>query len=504
MTEDFDVSELAGEAHSDPEAKETFSVKKTLSLTANKEEMILSYLAANPNLYVRAKPLLKSAWFSGNHGEVAKFLLEYFTTHKSLPSQLAIRGKTGVELDRPSDAHEPQVMRFIADEVEAFCRDNSLNDFLSDAVDDQSQRGGEPRTVEEMAILHQRMQELSRISMTTDLGSEVYRDYKPKLAKAKESQGIRTGFAFLDEALGGGVTRPSFNIMSAGTGDGKSIMMVNALINYSTMHKEDVVYYTLENSEEMTHQRMIAIMTELNIRGLWSQMDRVDLKMFDLKKQGGGRIFVKRFPIQGTTMSKIDAHFHELQFRENCKIRCMAIDYLDVMSPTNDKIARDNISVRDAEIAQEVYDFTHTNDLILWSASQQTKGSDKEKEAHRGNVSGGTHKINTADLLLIGKRNEDDELNSMIWWHVKKTRNSGAINAAIPMYWDQASQKQYNRPEDRELFEEQNPKIFGRKQRSRIQRDPVAKEMVEMGAMAAESPLASRMTAMGIKRKARV
>ncbi len=508
MDEDFDLEGLTGEKSHEPTHIEAVGIAKKRQPREDREQMILSYLCANPNLYVRAKPLLKADWFDSSNSKVAKFLLEYFTEHKALPSPLSIRGKTGVELELPHDAHEPGTMAFVASEVEAFCRDHALTDFISDTIDEKNKKPNDDYSVEEMSVMHQKMLGLTRITMTTDLGSEIYRDYKQKLQRAKETQGIRTGFDFFDEALGGGVSRPSLNIISAGTGDGKSIMMANAMINHSLIHKEDVIYYSLENSEEMTHQRMVAIMTQLNIRGLWNQMDQVDMAMFNLKNQGGGRIWIKRFPIRNTTMSKVEAHFHELQFRENTKIGAVAIDYVDVMWPTTE-VERDNIAVRDAEVAQEMYEFAHTNKQIVWTGSQQTKGSGKEKEAHKDNVSGGTHKINTVDVLIIAKRSDDDTMENRIWWYIKKCRNGPGLNVGVPIHWDQESQRQSNRVDDRELFEEQNPKFFGRKKNQRqtkINRDPLVRELTDKGALSPESKgsdanLHSRMKAMGLFRK---
>lgn len=498
--DDFDIDDILGKEIEEPEEATPRAKRKPAE---TRDEMLLSYLLANPTLYVRAKPILKDEWFGSSYSPVARFVNEYFDEHHALPSALVVEGKTGVSLLQPKDAEKKDVMDFIAGEIEYFAQEKALNDLIEAAL---LRKDDSPRSKEEMAVLSQRMKEISHISMTNDLGSEVYRDYKEKLKKEQETSGIATGYKFIDELINGGVKRPSFNVISAGTGDGKSIMLANACVYHSLIHNKDVIYYTLENSEEVTHQRLVAIMTDLDINSLVRLSDQVDMKMYDLKSRGGGRIFVKRFPIRGTTMTKIEAHYHELIAREKADIGMVALDYLDVMSPTDGKIKRDDIATRDADIAQEVYEFAHANEQIVWSASQQTKGAEKEQGTFKSNVSGGTHKINAADFLVIAKRDEDESLISHIIFHIKKTRSSGALNARVPVYWDPHSQRQTTREEDRELFEECNPKIFGKKEISRVKNDPLVKEAVRMGAIepAGNNPLtliSGRFSGIGFKGK---
>src|SRR6185295_18042439 len=118
--------------------------------------------------------------------------------------------------------------------------------------------------------------------------------------------------------------------------DGKSIFLANRAVDHIRKHpNEDAVYYTLENSEALTYQRLAAIMAELDIKTVFEEKDK--LGNYVARMQGReGRLFIKRLPFRGTTMADIRAHYYDLKAHRSANIRWIGIDYMDLMSPTVD------------------------------------------------------------------------------------------------------------------------------------------------------------------------
>jgi hypothetical protein len=103
-----------------------------------------------------------------------------------------------------------------------------------------------------------------------------------------------------------------------------------------------------------------------------------------------------------------------------------------------------NLHLKDKAVAEEMNNWAHDNDLIVWSASQQTKGAKDDKEARQSSVSGGTPKINTVDNLFIFKRSGEDKEDERTWCTVSKNRDGAGHEAKIPFHWDVKTQRMSN------------------------------------------------------------
>lgn len=432
------------------------------------EKLLLCYLVANPLLWSKARTILKPEYFSSPLDKAVRFVLEYDQKFHALPNRMIINAQTKVNLDPVEDASDKAVVEFISERVESHCRTKATLDFLLRA----SEKIDKNATFEDVAPLVVEMRDIAQISMAPDLGSEIHEDVYRMLQDAEKNDGIPIGVEFVDEVLGGGVTRPSFNLYSAPAGDGKSMWLANMAVNHIRVHKTDALYVSLELSEPLIHKRLAAIMTDTEINQVYRNLEQIQSR---LKRDAGneGRLFVKRFPIRGTTIEHIKTHIANLKHHKGANIQLLVIDYMDLMSPIQ-SVDIEKIHIKDKEVAQEIYDYAHEEQQIVWSASQQTKGSDEESSASKGKVAGGTEKVNACDNLLIGKRLDEDAVENRIWVHVKKARSSGAIHTKIPIFWHPGTQKMTSG--DRGLFIEANPRFFG-KPADRVEGDPVAREV---------------------------
>lgn len=436
---------------------------------------LIAYLVANHSLFVKSVSILKPEYFDDPYRKAVDFMIGYWQKYRAVPGRVLVQSRLGQTLDEVGDAHDKPVVDYLHDAIEGFCRYRATEKFLLSAAD----RIDEDRSATTIAALLKEMTVITRISMKPDLGSEIHDDFGEMIERMEANSNISTGIPLLDRALGGGFTRPSLTIYSAPTGGGKSIFMANLAVYYARKYRENVVYYTMENSEEITHKRLAAIMTETDIGKVYAQRDEIKRRLSkDAKSEG--RVYVKRFPITGTTIAQIEAHYYDLIAESKQKIGMVCIDYFDVMSPVV-KSKSDDIHSKDKQIAQEIYEFAHANKQIVVSASQMTKGSEKEANLTKSNVSGGTHKINTCDNLLIGHLTEIDMEEERFWIRIDKNRSGGGTGLMIPIHWDHMK-SQIMKDGDGKLFEEANPRLFGRKRSDaapiqRHKKDPIVAEM---------------------------
>jgi len=422
----------------------------TQDITEVTEYMIVCYLAASEELWIRCIPVIDPQYFNKEYMPVIKLLIDYETKNHLLPNPLVILGDTGIKLEVPSDAHDIAVIEDMSQRVEDFCRHRAAADFLIASADIIS----DDKSKSTMSFLVTEMERISQISVHQDFGFKTYDDVEELLAIAEKSDALPTGFDLLDEALNGGVTSPSYNLLSASTGGGKSIGLQNLAVNYSRQG-HNVVYFSLELPEFMVEKRFAAMITNTPINSIYQNMGAVIMKM----RAGGrkyGNIQIKRFPMNGTTIADIKAFVHELETVTGDIYSHVMIDYPDLMKPMNPNIREDNIHLRDQAISVDIYDWAHDkkSNKTIWGASQQVKGAKDEKDARQSGVSGGVGKVNTCDNLIIFKRSNEDLLEGICWAHIEKGRNGGTGNI-IPIKWDTDTQRMTSPMEIKDMYEKQ-------------------------------------------------
>lgn len=395
------------------------------------EHMLLSYLTSNPYLWTKVTPILKKEYFDPEHQPVVKFLTEFQKKYKKLPSKRIIHAQTGIVLDTPEDADDPKIVDFICDKTEEFCRYNAMRQFLvksADQIKDDASR-------DTVFRLYREAGDITRISLHRDLGFEVHESTRSVLEHAKDDIKNPTGMTHYDILLDGGVARPSVNLVSASSGQGKSVWLMNMAAK-AAKRGEHVVYYTLELSAEQCQQRFAAILSGTDIKAVFSRLDRIDFELQSRRRKNTtGCIWVKRFPMKGTTIADIEAHYAELQEMSGLNWTFVCIDYMDVMSSV-EKIHVENIHMKDKMLIQEINDFTHNNHLIMWTASQQTKGAIDEEAPRSGSLAGGNDKLNGADNLLTLKATEQEYQEGMTFGYIQKARSARAFGKKFPILWD--------------------------------------------------------------------
>lgn len=439
------------------------------------QHLLLSYLTTNPLLWSKCSPIVKETYFSDDMRKVVRYIREFEHKYKRLPSNKIIRADTGILLDTLDDATDPGIFAYVCDQVEEFCRQQAFIDLLMRA----SETIDTDRSRTTVAKFQKEAEQVARISVAQDLGYEVHENVQDVLKRAETQDGISTGLEFLDRALDGGVTMPSFNLVSASSGDGKSIWLQNMAVNYARMGY-NVVFYTLELEPATIMKRFAAMMTDTDIRYVYRELDAIAFKMHTQGKTEGN-IWLKKLPMTGTTMADIRAHHNDLRIATGKDWPVVCIDYMDVMHPVQTGIKLDNIHIKDQYVATEMNDFAHDPmfQKIVWSASQQVKGAQDDKDAKQSGVSGGAPKVNTVDNLLIIKRTNEDRQEEQAWVHIEKGRSSNAKGMKLPIHWNARTQRQTNGSE--ELFAEANPffmRLHGQETRdtNRVTRDPIARE----------------------------
>ena len=109
---------------------------------------------------------------------------------------------------------------------------------------------------------------------------------------------LRTPFdlEYFNKITKGGLVNKSLNVALAGTGVGKSLFMCHQAASCLSMGK-NVLYITLEMSEEKIAERIDANLLNINIKDI-PEIPRMifETKVADLARKTEGKFIIKEYP----------------------------------------------------------------------------------------------------------------------------------------------------------------------------------------------------------------
>lgn len=391
------------------------------------EDLFISFLISNTDLYVRCKGILKAEYFDDKQNrDTVSFISSYSTDFSELPSVEQIRAVTKKDIklmELEAAKHDGWALR----EIEKFCQHKGLRDAILASPDllDQG-RYGEVEAAIKAAV---------QIALVKDLGTDYYLNPKARLEAIKNGRGqISTGWKTVDEKLYGGFNRGEITIFCGQSGSGKSLFLQNLAVNWAQagMH---VVYLSLELSENLCSMRLDAMHTGYDTKEVMRNIDSVHMKLKSFQQKNKGSIRVKQLP-NGCTSNDIRAFIKEYEIQSGIKVDAILVDYLDLMMPMSKKISAENLFVKDKYVTEELRNLSVELDILTVSASQLNRGSYEEIEFNPSHIAGGISKVNTADNVIGLFTSAAMKEGGRYQIQFMKTRSSSGVGSHVDLSFD--------------------------------------------------------------------
>lgn len=156
---------------------------------------------------------------------------------------------------------------------------------------------------------------------------------------------------------------------------GKSLFLQNLAVNWCLMGL-NVLYVTLELSENLVSLRLDAMFTKETTKDVVKDIDNAALKLLSIKKgktETGikpGRIQIKKFSEAGTTVNDIRAYIKEFEVQTGLKIDALCLDYLDLLYPNSAKVDINNTFSKDKYTSEELRGLAAELNILCVTASQ--------------------------------------------------------------------------------------------------------------------------------------
>jgi replicative DNA helicase len=390
-----------------------------------KQHLLINVLLSSEEIFARCQNILDSRFFVNKYRPAMRFILKYSDQYKALPKFEQVNAETGMIFEKISDITIQHQDAFL-DEIEEFCKNRALADAVTSAVQliEQGNYGEVERKVRE-AIL---------ISLQSDLGTNYFVNPRERLLRIKDKNGqISTGWKTVDDKLYGGINRGEITIWCAGSGVGKSLFLQNSALSL-VKQGLNVVYISLELSEELTSMRMDSMLTEVGTRDIFRNLDTVELKVAAAGRKSGD-LYIKQIP-QGSTCNDLKVYLKNYEIERQRRPDVLIVDYLDLLFPNNKKINPSDLFIKDKFVTEELRGLGVEKSMIVLTASQLNRSSVTEQEHDHSMIAGGISKIQTADNVISIFASAAMKERGQYQVQFLKTRSSSGVGSKVYLGFD--------------------------------------------------------------------
>ena len=386
------------------------------------QKLYLEMMLCDAETFVRCQGIFDPTLFDRRLQDSAKFFKDYVEEHNIMPTLDIVNAATRQDLKPLQDLKEEHFDWLLTD-FETFIRHKGLEKAILESADMLEK--GEYGTVEDL------VKKAVQVGLTKDMGTDYFLDPRARLLRIKDKNGqMSTGWETVDKRLFGGMNRGELNIFAGGSGAGKSLFLANLGLNWA-LQGMNVVYLTLELSEELVSMRIDSMATEIPTRDVFKQIDEVELRVKTIGKKSG-TYQVKYMP-SGKTANDIRSYLKEYEIKLGRKVDILLVDYLDLLMPQSKKISAENLFVKDKYVSEELRNLAVEKQCVLVTAAQLNRGAVEEVEFDHSHISGGLSKIQTADNVFGIFTSRAMRERGKYQIQLMKTRSSSGVGMKIDL-----------------------------------------------------------------------
>jgi len=392
-----------------------------------KQKILIELLLGNAELFARCNSIIKPNYFDPSLKKSVAFIQDFFETYKEIPKPNIVKAETGLSADITSITKAEQ--EYVSVEIEKFCQVSAAIDAVF-AGPDLIEKG-------DLETVWQNIKAAASISLNKDLGISYFDNVSSRLRDLLDnSPTMSTGWADVDEALGGGIARQEMLLFAAASGVGKSICMANLAVNLVEQGYNGI-YFSLELADRVVAKRFDSMVTKMSQGDILKNIEEVAARVNRYKNNGNiGELFIKRMPESVTTANHIRAYIKEFrQAHPQIKLDFIAVDYVDLMA-TNRGISGDNIWLADKYKSEELRAIGAEEDCAVITASQLGRASWEAERIGQQHIQGGISKIQTCDSMIAIIQSEQMRAAGEYMFEFVKTRNSGGVGSQTALKWD--------------------------------------------------------------------
>jgi len=418
-----------------------FQLKVISSLLTDKKFLVNIYDSLDENIFSNQA-----------HKWVINEIIKYYQKYHTNPSmnilkvemkkvenevlQLAIKEEL-----REAYKHSDTDTKYVQEEFSTFCKNQQLKKALLNSV--ELIKVGDYESIQSL------IKSAMKTGQDKNIGHEYNKDIESRYREDYRKV-VPTPWAPINELMQGGLGNGDLALFFGSPGGGKSWMMI-ALAGEAIKAGYNVIYYTLELSEDYVSKRFDAYFTGLPV----DQLNKNRSKVEEIIPQLPGKLIVKEFPMGQTTLSSVEAHYEKTKTQLEEDIDLIIIDYLDLLS-TKKKVSDPKFEIDD--IYKSTKGLARILNLPIASPSQVNRAGAKDDIIEGDKAAGSYDKMMIADFAGSLSRKKEDKVNGTGRFHVMKNRygidgltfnvNINTNNGHIKILdeWDEEETETYQKP----------------------------------------------------------
>ena len=311
------------------------------------ETTILRNLLFNNEYCRKVLPFIKTEYFENLHEkvvfeEICKFIVAY--------EELATKEVLLIETEKRTDITEDTYkticdyvsklddrhadLEWVTDTTEKWCRDRAIylalmeSIKIADGQDEKKNRDAIPSI----------LQEALAVGFDNNVGHDYLNDFEKRYDfYHKKQEKIPFDLDYFNKITKGGIPNKTLNIALAGTGVGKSLFMCHVASSVLIQGK-NVLYITLEMSEEKIAERIDANLLNINIKDI-ETLPKImfESKVNAIAKKTQGTLIIKEYPTASAHSGHFRALLNELQLKKSFRPDIVFIDYLNICASSRYK-----------------------------------------------------------------------------------------------------------------------------------------------------------------------
>ena len=375
------------------------------------ETTILRNLLFNNEYCRKVLPFIKTEYFENLHEkvvfeEICKFIVAY--------EELATKEVLLIETEKRTDITEDTYkticdyvsklddghadLEWVTDTTEKWCRDRAIylalmeSIKIADGQDEKKNRDAIPSI----------LQEALAVGFDNNVGHDYLNDFEKRYDfYHKKQEKIPFDLDYFNKITKGGIPNKTLNIALAGTGVGKSLFMCHVASSVLIQGK-NVLYITLEMSEEKIAERIDANLLNINIKDI-ETLPKImfESKVNAIAKKTQGTLIIKEYPTASAHSGHFRALLNELQLKKSFRPDIIFIDYLNICASSRYK---GNLSVNSysyiKSIAEELRGLAVETNVPIFSATQTTRSGSTNSDPDLTDTSESFGLPATADLMF--------------------------------------------------------------------------------------------------------
>ena len=394
------------------------------------ETLILKHLIDDEGYARRTLPYLKSEYFSEKSDKlVYESIDKFINKYNNLPTREALTLEIDSESnisDEDFEACKSTISNLIVDEeenkdwlvetTEKFCQEKALYNAIMNSIaiiDSNDEKGKIPELLTDALA----------VTFDPNIGHDFIDDYDERFDfYHKEEERIPFDLDYMNRITKHGLPKKTLNIILAGTGVGKSLVMCH-MSAANLMDGKNVLYITLEMAEERIAERIDANLLNVPLDDLIDlSKDMYAKKIENVKKKTTGRLIIKEYPTAVAGTGHFRHLINELKLKRSFTPDIVYVDYLNICSSSRMKMgAAVNSYTYIKAIAEELRGLAVEKDMPIVSATQTTRSGFSNSDPGLEDTSESFGLPATADFMFALITTEELEQSNQIM--VKQLKN---------------------------------------------------------------------------------